>query len=132
MRFCLASTPQTHVQCLSHKPPLHFKILSYHQNENVYNKPDQKIFTFGRMASNFVQSTFFCFKPQFCQAQLSATQTSTSTWVEFSITFVSSDHPPGIVVEKIYIEWTFTWVEFSITFAKLNSNFNYNFNLSWV
>ena len=39
----------------------------------------------------------------------SSTQTSASTWVEISITFVLSNHPPtthppGLVVEKIYIE----------------------------
>ena len=37
---------------------VHFKILSCYQNEDVYTKTDQKIFLFGQMAENFVQSTF--------------------------------------------------------------------------
>ena len=73
---------------------------------------------------------------KFFQAQLSTTQTSTSTWVEFSIAKLSSaptststwvensinfvlvhpptHHPPGLVVK--------------ICFIKLSFNFSFNFN----
>ena len=49
----------------------------------------------------------------YCQAQLSTTQSSTSTWDEFSITFVLSDHPPNRTSswEDIYrMNINYNWV----------------------